>query len=244
MRFISAIRWRSRRIIGAAIGTLVLLAMGAIAAFILSPSQAILARRIERLPEMDASRIREAQSGTEILVTGRLQDNKVIEGDRFVAYTLQEWDVTLPDPEDDDDEPEGTWRTRERDVPDLTLNVNNQTVRLLSANNATLSGPLHKTIIRGYGWDEAKYKGEWLPEGSLRLRGFYNGDLVTALGKKASSPGVIPDELYAGDRVAFATSKRRAARSLLIGGLCMMGASPLILLFSIFGPILGRRRWR
>jgi hypothetical protein len=233
---------RIRTVIGAVIGAGVILVLGAFLAFVLSPRQASLARKIERMPDMDAAAVRAAQSGADILITGQLQDNRVLDEGGFVAYTLQEWEVTPPDPDDDDDEPEGSWKTRERVVPDLELEVSGQTVQILRADGVSMSGPLHEDLVYGDGWEEAKYDGEWLPEGSLRIRGFLNGDLVTVWGKKASSGGVIPDELYAGDRVAFSGSKRRAAQGLLIAGLCMMGAAPLVLVISVLGAIFGRRR--
>ena len=71
---------------------------------------------------------------------------------------------------------------------------------------------------------------------------FIDGDLVTVLGKKASSDGVIPSELYAGDRVAFADSKQDAARGLLIGGLCVIGLAPIVLVGGALIALFGRRR--
>lgn len=234
---------RIRAVIGAVIGAGIILVLGAFLAFVLSPRQASLARKIERMPDMDAAAVSAARSGADVLITGQLWDNRVLDEGGFVAYTLQEWEVTPPDPDDDDnDESKGSWKTRERVAPDLKLEVGDQTVQILRADGVSMSGPLHEDLIYGNGWEEAKYDGEWLPEGSLRIRGFLNGDLVTVWGKKASSGGVIPDELYAGDRVAFADSKRRAAQGLLIAGLCMMGAAPLVLVVSVLSAIFGHRR--
>jgi hypothetical protein len=237
-----AVGGRIRAVIGAVIGAGIILVLGAFLAFVLSPRQASLARKVERMPDMDAVSVSAAQSGADVLITGQLQDNRVLDEGGFVAYTLQEWEVTPPDTDDDDDEPKGSWKTRERAAPDLKLEVGGQTVEILRTDGVSMSGPLHEDLIYGNGWEEAKYDGEWLPEGSLRIRGFLNGDLVTVWGKKASNGGVIPDELYAGDRVAFAGSKRRAAQGLLIAGLCMMGAAPLVLVISILGAIFGRRQ--
>jgi hypothetical protein len=234
---------RVRMIIGAVTGAVFLFVIGAALAFLLSPQQAALARKIERMPDMDAAAVSAAQAGAQILVTGHLEGNRVLDEGGFVAYTLQEWEVTPPDADDDEDEePDGTWKTRERIAPDLNLVVGDQDVQILRADGVSMSGPLHEDLIYGTGWEEAKYEGEWLPEGSLRIRGFLNGDLVTVWGKRASSGRVIPDELYAGDRVAFADSKRKAAQGLLIGGLCMMGASPFVVVAGIVSAVFGRRR--
>ena len=245
MNILAALRERIRLVIGTAIGAFLSLACGALLVLVLSPQQAMLARRIERLPDLDAAAVGAAQTGRELLVTGHLQDNEIVDEGGFVAYTLEEWVVTPPTPDadgDDDGEAKGSWKTTERVVPDLTLNVEGQTVSILRTDNVRMSGPLHEELIHSDGWQEAKYDGEWLPEGSLRIRGLFNGDLVTVLGKKASSDGVIPDEMYAGDRVAFADSKHRAARGLLIGGICMIGLAPAILVGGVLGAIFGRRR--
>ena len=242
MGIISSIRERIGAAIAAVIGAIALLGCGALFAFVLSPQQALEARRIERMPLMNATDVAEAPAGKEVLVTGRLADNPLMDEGGFVAYRLQEWIVTLPDPDDPDDEPSGKWETIERLVPDLTLDVNGEIVWILSANDATLSGPLHEELIYSDSYDEAQDGGEWVPHGSLRLRGFFNGDLATVLGKSASTGDIIPQELYAGDRIAFSDSKHQAARGMFIAGICMMILAPAVLVGGIAAGLLGRRR--
>ena len=130
----------------------------------------------------------------------------------------------------------------ERITPDLTLNVNGRRLEILRASNVRFSGPLHERLVRAYSFRRAKYNNEDLAEGSERLRGFHNGDLVTVLGSKASAGGVIPDELFAGDRIAFVQHEKSAAKGLLTGGLCMMGIAPIILIGGILSALFGRRR--
>jgi hypothetical protein len=84
--------------------------------------------------------------------------------------------------------------------------------------------------------------GEWLSEGSLRVRGFYNGDLVTVWGQKASIDGIIPKELFAGDRVTFIESQHATAKGLLIAGISMMVCSPIVLAVGVFTSMFGRRK--
>ena len=98
MNILAALRERIRLVIGTAIGAFLLLACGALLIVVLSPQQALLARRIERMPDVDAAAIRAAQAGTELLVTGHLQDNEILDKGDFVAYTLEEWVVTPPAP--------------------------------------------------------------------------------------------------------------------------------------------------
>ena len=241
------IRDRINRIVAAAIGAAFLMACGALLAFALAPKQALETRRIEQLPEMAAEDVAIAASGDDILITGRLEDNPVITEGRFVAYVRETWRVTVPTPGSQTNgqsgEPTGKWETEERIVPDLTLNVDGREVKILQANSVTMSGPLDERVIHAYGfYRSAKYKGEMLAEGSERVRGFHNGDLITVLGAKASSGGVIPDELFAGDRVAFVKQKKSAARGLLVCGLCMMGLAPIVAVGGIVSALFSRRR--
>jgi hypothetical protein len=247
MRLVFNVRERINRVVVAAVGAVFLVACGASLAFVLAPRQALEARHVERLPEMVAEDVAAAEPGDEVLITGRLEDNPVIAEGRFVAYTRDTWQVTVPTPSSQADsqggKPTGQWKTVERVVPDLTLSVNGRTVEILRARGAAMSGPLHERLDRAYfSYREAEYHGEMLAEGSERLRGFHNGDLVTVLGVRASGGGVIPDELFAGDRVAFVEGEKKAAQGLLICGLCMMGVAPIVVVGGIVSALLGRRR--
>ena len=246
MNIVLNIRQRFNRVVGAAVGALFFMTCGAVLAFFISPHQALQARRIDRLPDMAAEDVAATAPNETILVTGRLEDNPVVAGDRFVTYVRARWQVTTATPDktsdSQDKEPSGKWETVDRIVPDLTLNVDGKRVEILCASGVTMSGPLHEQLVRAYSFQKATYEGEMLAEGSERLRGFYNGDLTTVLGKKASTEGIIPDELFAGDRVAFAQHKKDAARGLFIGGLCMMGIAPLVLLGGVLSALFKQRR--
>ncbi len=247
MHVLRNVRLRLNRIAAAAIAALFFGLCGALMAFVLFPHQAIEARNIARLPDMSAEDVDVAAPGDKVLISGRLEDNPILIRGDFVAYKRERWRVTQPTPSSSQSatqnaQPSGQWQSVERVVPDLTLEVNDRRVNLLRADNVTLSGPLHERLIRAYSSLRAEYNGQELAEGSERVRGFYNGDLVTALGSKASTGGVIPTELFAGDRVAFAQYKKSAAQSLLFFGLCLMGLSPAILGGGILSSFLSRRR--
>ncbi|MFH1636563.1 MAG: hypothetical protein ABIG63_21490 [Chloroflexota bacterium] len=242
MNIFSRIRERIGAVIAALIGSVALLGCGLLFALVLAPQQKLEARRIEAMLLMDAGAVTAASAGDDILITGRLEDNPLVDEAGFVAYELEEWVVTLPDSENADDDPDGSWETVEHVVPDLSLNVGGEVVLILSANEATLSGPLHEELLYSEAYEEAKYNNEWLPDGSRRYRGFYNGDLTTVLGKKASAGGVIPDELYAGDRVAFVESQHEAAKGMLIAGIAMLVCSPVVLVGGGLAAVFGRRR--
>jgi hypothetical protein len=246
MNIVTSIRSRLNRVVGAAIGAFFFITCGAVLAFVISPQQALQARRIERLPHMTAEDVAVATPGDDVLVTGRLEDNPVIARDQFVDYTREVWQVTVPTPGDQSgsqsNDASGKWETVERVVPDLVLNVNDRRIDILQAGSVRLSGPLHESLVRGYSSRKATYNGEMLAQGSERVRGFHNGDLTTVLGAKASTGGVIPEELFAGDRMAFSQYKKDAARGMFIFGLCMMGMAPVVLGGGVLSALLGR--WR
>ncbi|MBU1662265.1 MAG: hypothetical protein KKD28_12435, partial [Chloroflexi bacterium] len=146
MNIFSRIRERIGAVIAALIGSVALLGCGLLFALVLAPQQKLEARRIEAMPVMGAGAVAGAAAGDDILITGRLEDNPLVDEAGFVAYELEEWVVTLPDSENADDDPDGSWETVERVVPDLSLNVDGEVVLILSANEATLSGLLHEEL--------------------------------------------------------------------------------------------------
>ncbi|NUM48701.1 MAG: hypothetical protein HUU38_28675 [Anaerolineales bacterium] len=246
MNIFQLIRDRIAAVIGVVFFSILICFCGIAFTFFFAPQQAIEATRISNLPYMDAGTVTSAAPGTDLLVTAWLAGNApLVEADAFVAYTLETWDVTPGTSSDEGEtEPNGTWETVEQVIPDLTLDLNGQTVHLLSAPSVSFSGPLHEQVVRGNGVEEAQYDGAWLPEGSQRYRGFFDGDLLTVLGKKASTGGIIPEKMFAGDRVAFEQSEKDTAKGLLIAGISMMVCAPIFLVLGGLGAIFGRARGR
>jgi hypothetical protein len=213
---------------------------GGLMAFGLAPAQAIEAYRISRLPVTeDAAQVAEAQPGEELLFTGILNDNPpLLDGFDYVAYSVEEWKVTLPSDDSGDSDPSGHWETVELVVPALTVELTGQPVLLQETAGSHLSGNLHIQVIRGTGPNQADYEGELLPEGTKRYHGLFDGDLVTVLGNKSATDSVLPKHIFAGDRTQFEEAQRQAASGLFISGLCLMTLSPIILvgglLFRLF----------
>jgi len=201
-------------------------------AFGFAPAKAIEAYRISRLPVTDsADQVAAAQAGEELLFTAVLSDNPA-RSDRFdfVAYSVEEWKVTVPSDDSDDAEPSGHWETVEHVVPALNVELQGQPVLLQEAQSVRLGGNLHIQIVKGNGPHQAEYEGESLPEGTRRYRGLTDGDLVTIVGKKSTTGGVLPSYVFAGDRVQFEQAQRQEASGLFMAGLCLMGFAPIILL--------------
>ncbi|MBK6792010.1 MAG: hypothetical protein IPG80_05585 [Anaerolineales bacterium] len=233
-------------VIAAIGGAIVLAGCGALMTFVLAPGQAVKASQIAKMPQMDAQYVSAAAPGADILITGYLTgtapNSKLPE---FIAYNQEEWDVTRSTNTDGTPQPpSGSWMHVGTVVPNLSLDMNGSPVNVLSVNNAMFSGSaMHEEVVRAPSTQSqftADYQGQPLPDGSMRYTGFFNGDLVTILGKKSSGDGVIPEELFSGDRVAFEQHQKDAAKALLFMGIAAMVCSPFIAISGVFAALLGR----
>lgn len=245
MRLLENIRGRIGAAVGVGVVSICFLISGAAMAFWLSPQQALEWRRIEGLPELDAVAYAAVTTGEDVAVTGTLIDNPTQTEEGLVAYIQEEWDVSTPSSSDSDSdsEPSGSWKTIDTVVPALTLSVAGGSIKTVAASSVNLGGDMHATAIkRGRGSEQADYEGQLLPEGSTRMQGFTNGDLVTVVGKKASTGDLIPDRLFGGDRVQLVENIRSSARTLFTIGIVMMICSPLVLVVGVLGALFSRRR--
>lgn len=243
MNWISNLRGRIGAAVGVVIAAVFFLGCGLIFTFYVAPRQKVQAYRIQNLPLINAADVGAAVPGADLLITGRLQNNATLDNGQFVAYELDIWEVTLPSSDDDSDsEPSGSWSSESQAVPDLNLDLGGQAVQILHNDQAQLSGPLHELIIEGTGSNQARYNGKWLPEGSLRYQGLFDDDLVTVLGAKAASGGLIPEEYFAGDRVAFEKYQHDQAKGFLIAGICMIVLAPIVLVGGLLSAVFGRRQ--
>ena len=77
---------------------------------------------------------------------------------------------------------------------------------------------------------------------TLCYRGLANGDQVTVLGEKASSGGILPAQMFLGDRAAFEASEQQAASNFLISGLVSLALAPVVLIGGVLAAVLWRRR--
>lgn len=234
-------RQRFNVVLGVAALALFCCFCGGLMAFVIAPGQAIQASRIARMPEMDGAMVQAAAAGDPILISGTLAGNDpILDTTDLVAYREEQWLVTLPT--DSDADPSGRWQTIRTVVPPLTFTSNDHALNILSADDVRLGGSLHETIVASDNPTRATYEGESLPDGTQRFQGFRNGDVITVLGSKASTGGIIPEQLFLGDRVTFEEDQRNAASALLYSGLCIMLLAPVILIGGLLYAAFGRHR--
>lgn len=242
MNLLQNIRGRINATIAAVVGAILTLICGALLAFVISPQQAIEWRRIQNLPELDAGSFASTASGEDVAITGPLDGNAELTDDGLVAYIHERWEVTPADPDDEDDEPSGMWAMVETNVPALSVQIAGGTVETLADNSASLEGSLHETLTQGTGAEVAEFENQQLPEGSERIRGFRNGDLVTVVGTKATIGGLAADRIFGGDRVQLVENIRSGARAAFLIGIGFMICSPIILVVGVLSGLFGRKQ--
>lgn len=244
MNLLASLRQRLTGVFAALGFSLLCCVSGALMTFVLGPAQALEAFRVSRLPQMNIQDVQSAAPGETLLFTATLAGNRPSQDADMVAYIVEEWQVAVPTDSgrgSDSPQPSGHWETVEAVAPELTVKLGGQVILLHRAAGVQLSGGLHEKMVKSDSALQAMDMDELLPDGTRRYRGLMDGDRVTVLGKKAREDGVIPDHLFAGDRVAFEESLREAAQGLFFAGLCTMALSPLVLLGGLLFALFKRK---
>lgn len=219
---------------------------GAMMAFVLSPKNALEWRHIESLPVLDATSYEALKPGDEAAITGTLDGNEPITPDGLVAYEKDQWNVSKSDATSSSSSspsaPSGSWDVVEINAPQLNLTVSGGAIKTQSASQITVSGDLHEVLQPSKNSLMADYDGKNLPDQSIRLRGFNDGDLLTVVGQKGSTGALIPNRLYGGDRVQLVNEIRQAAQTYFVAGVGAMICSPIVLIVGVTMLFFGRRR--
>ena len=238
------LRNRFKAVLGSFIAAISVFACGAVMTFVLAPNQAILAYKVSRMPMMTEQSVESIAAGGDILITGYLiGDAPTPSLPEFIAYTEDTWKVTVTqDDNGNDNTPSGSWSRVQTVFPELILEMNDAPILIRASNSASLSGSLHEKVVDGNGILQADYEGQLLHDGASLYRGFASGDLITILGKKASVGGVIPEQVFGGDRVSFEEYQRNLASSYLVMGVAFMLCSPLVLVIGILAALFGPKR--
>ncbi len=238
--FFARIRERITGVITLAVLSVGMFACGAVMAFIISPQQAIEWRRLDNLPVTTAGSFESAPEGTEMIVTGTLNDNTVFDNG-LVMYEVDEWTVDRDTDSEGDVTYDGTWHSVEAQYPQLNMDLDGSPVTILAVSNLRLFGALQESMVDGNGQYSDSYNGQNLRDGARRTRGVADGALVTVLGTRTSSGGISPDRLFVGDRTQMIEALQDQARGLFIGGIGAMICAPVFFVLGVVAVVLGRR---
>ena len=232
---LEAIRQRIGAAVGVFFATIMCCVMGGILAFVVSPQQAVEWRRIQNAPEIDAAAYAALDTGEEAVITGTLTDNPVLT-DGFVAYEVDEWVIERDTNSEGTPEIDGEWQRIEINIPALRLSIDGGTIQTVNVDNARIGGRMGEVINES----DSSQRVEGIPEGSIRIQGYENGDLVTLVGQKASTGDFIPDRFFGGDRVELVEDIRSGARIAFAIGVLMIVGAPFVLVFGLFQAVFGR----
>lgn len=209
----------------------VFLGVGLLFALVISGNTREEATKIEGLPGQQYAEFVGLYPGAEVAVTGMLLNNPVLSdnpvaGYELVAYEIDEWNVT------GDDNNTGNWTSKLRNIPLLSMQFEDLILPIhAEQNRPNLSGSLHTFIEEEtYDNDWARYNGNRLYEGSLRIQGLRNSDLVTVVGDKADDGGIIPDRIHNGTHTDLVEYLREGVQIMqIVGGVfVVIGAVVLI----------------
>ncbi|MBN1579410.1 MAG: hypothetical protein JXA89_01815 [Anaerolineae bacterium] len=208
-------------------------ACGALITFFFGSQQRQEIRYLEGLLVQDAAAFGKAAAGSEMIVTGALDRNKAQHSSGLVAYAQERWDVTY----DSEDGYEGDWETVEEVWPSLLLLTPSGRVKTGAVGSAKYGGVQYAEIVR---YSDSSTKAEGIPEGSIRVTGYKNGDILTVVGYKNDAGLLVPTRFYGGTPDALLKEQKQANWFLTGFGAFFMLLSPLILIPAIKQLLTGR----
>jgi len=198
---------------------LVTAGVGSILAFSAAPRAAAEQARLAGLEPLDAVDLASVPEGAEVIASGILRDNPVATRYELVAHSVDRWVV---DTEDDGDEV-GSWFVEELEIPSLVLETTGGQIRTAAAQTRILEGSLREFLEPGDETLTAPYASRDLPDGSRRVLGLRNGDLVTVVGVKGRTGATIrPESLFAGSYESLLAERAGNARALRIVGFIIL----------------------
>ena len=157
------------------------------------------AAAIDKLPQLDAQSLENTISGTTVVVTGALEANDgVADVGGLVIYVEEIWKIRYNDSEGSEGW-EGNWDFLNVIVPDCTFSITGGTVLINTVQEVVIDRTYHEYK---YFVPRVSREVEGIKEGSVRRRGFKDGDLITIIGSKDPT-GVIPSRIFGGDRAAM-----------------------------------------
>lgn len=182
--------------------------------------------------------------------------NTQVQDTRLVAYEVLFWTVTG----DAEDGYSGKWDSVRRIVPELTLSVNESTIRVIPPANIELRLANHEKIFynpqkyeQASGDDDllavyksAHYRGQSYTHGSLMVRGYAIGDTVTLVGTWEQENTIQPRILLRGTRDDLLADSKARAEDYRFGGIFAVVVGSAFVLFVFFQQREQRRSraWR
>lgn len=228
--------------------------VGLLLLFVVAPQSRAVANNAENVPYRTGVVV-DLSSGNEVMVTGVIQSStgipdsdsrirRIVEDNQLVAYKAERWII-----EYDDDGPRGRWTFDHQRLGEFHLESEGYRFEVLPAD-VTLRNTTYidlyrqpqdwiealDTCVEDCGrrprYNEAKYNGQTLNEGSLAVSGYLPGETITVMGTLIDQGAIRPIHISGGTRENLLDSLKSETTSTQIGGL--MGIV-IGLIFVIYG---------
>ena len=170
---------------------------------------------------------------SEAIVTGSLGSNKAQHDSGLVAYAEERWDVEY----DSEDGYEGDGETLEGVWPSLLLLTSSGQIRTAAVNSAQYGGNRYSEVIH---YSDSSTTVEGIPDGSIRVTGYRNGNTVTVAGHRNEGGLLVPARFYGGTRDALIREQRQASWFATGFGVLFMVLGPLISVSGLVQAVRGR----
>jgi hypothetical protein len=236
-------------ILGGFAFTACLLGTGIYFTFVASPTGSAEIDRLEKLPDLTAGNLASVSPGEEYIVTGILEGNEpqIIIG--FVAYYTETWGYEKKYYFRSPPKLQWKWYLSGIGMPPLTITLDDGPITTAevplayppSNMNLSFSGDLHEQLFPAESGLAGTYEGELLYEGSVRTRGFLNGDLVTIHARINAEGEPRPLHLHGGTRASMFADMRQRERVVPTTGIIMMAVSLIPLVIAILTIRVNRR---
>ncbi len=219
--------------------------------FGLAGSYADDAQEIKDLAEFSAGSVND-----KVYATGTITDSDTISNDstlgditqyELVGYQVDRWDVTRGTSSGSgssirNTSYNGTWQDVSSAFNQFVLDNGELTVA--PNDSISIDGDVHEYLLPGSGGNgySDTYDGQSVKDGTLRLQGFKNGDLITVMGIRRDGQVLNAEKLYGGNRDEWvadlenqAETSRNVGYILGVCGLCFLIPAIVLAGASVFG---------
>ncbi len=216
------------------------------------------AEEIEGLAEFSAANLHD-----KVYATGTISGSEAIASDpllgdisqyQLVGYQVDRWDVTRSSGRSGSNSTRsssynGSWEDVSSAFGPFALD--NGEINVTPNDSVTIDGDVHEYLLPGSGGNGLSdtYNGQTVRDGTLRLQGFQNGDLITVMGIRREGEVLNAEKMYGGTRAEWvadlkgqAQDSRSVGYILAVCGACFLVPGLGLAAASIYGRRMFKSR--
>lgn len=209
------------------------------------------AKEIEELAEFSAGSLHD-----KVYATGTISGSEAIASDpllgdisqyELVGYQVDRWDVTRSSSGSSSSRSRrtnynGSWEDVSSAFGPFALDDGK--INVTPNDSVTIDGDVHEYLLPGSGGNGLSdtYNGQTVKDGTLRLQGFQNGDLITVMGIRREGEVLNAEKMYGGTRAEWvedlkgqAEDSRSVGYILAVCGACFLVPGLGLAAASIYG---------